>query len=775
MPQQLAVNVENNFTKGLVTEFTGLNFPENAATDTDNCTYGLVGDVTRRLGVNLETNFTSNAIDRTGLAVNTYIWTNVGGDGNTKLLVSQVGGTVYFYSVTAATLTDPLSDQKLASTVDISSFVASGGSFRNTVACEFTNGNGYLFIFHPDCDPVYCTYAAGVVTGTIISVQTRDFIGIVEGTADNFRPPTLSDSHKYNLYNQGWGEQPGWSATSTSSVTIVGTGNATWTIQTGLTIAVNDVVSVSGSTNVPPGFSLTATGLVVSYNTGTGGITINLTSINNSGGGIGRVLNNWSFIHAGVSYINTFQTAASLYPSNAEQWWRYKNSSGVYAPATTLNNITLGTAAAPKGHYIYSAFNKNMNVASGLTTLTTISTTARPTNGTWFQGRVWYTGVSGSFAASGTAPYTTWTENIYFSQIVNTANDFGKCYQVNDPTSEELFDILSTDGGVIVIQGSGTIYRLFPIQNGLIVFAANGVWFITGSQGIGFSATDYTITKLSAVKSISTTSYVDVQGLPYFWNEEGVYAVMPQQGGGLAVQTQTYQTIDTYYSEIPLSSKQYARGDYDPINYTIKWIFKSAEATDVTTRYSFDKILNYNTANKAFYPYTISNSPSSICSINYISGPGGSTTPPASFKHLASYVSSGNKLSFADEHDATYTDWASTSTPSNYISYIVTGYRLRGKAINKFQVQYLQVYARTNGEGLKYKVQGIWDYANTGDTGRWTTMQVASSSSTDYDVIFKRHKIRGNGYSVQFKFTSSTGEPFDLIGWSAVDTVNQGT
>jgi len=51
----------------------------------------------------------------------------------------------------------------------------------------------------------------------------------------------------------------------------------------------------------------------------------------------------------------------------------------------------------------------------------------------------------------------------------------GNCYQVNDPTSDQLFDLLPTDGGVIVIQGCGSIYKLFPLQNALLVFAANGV------------------------------------------------------------------------------------------------------------------------------------------------------------------------------------------------------------------------------------------------------------------------------------------------------------
>ena len=51
MPIVPSASIENNFTAGLKTEFTGLNFPENAATDCDNVIFDMPGDVTRRLGI----------------------------------------------------------------------------------------------------------------------------------------------------------------------------------------------------------------------------------------------------------------------------------------------------------------------------------------------------------------------------------------------------------------------------------------------------------------------------------------------------------------------------------------------------------------------------------------------------------------------------------------------------------------------------------------------------------------------------------------------------
>src|SRR5258708_40334131 len=109
MAQQTSTSVENNFTKGLITESTGLNFPENAATDTDNCTYTLVGNVTRRLGIDYEANYGFLNNSRTGKAISTYKWNNAGGDGRSQLVVQQIGGTLYFYYSSQATIANPIS------------------------------------------------------------------------------------------------------------------------------------------------------------------------------------------------------------------------------------------------------------------------------------------------------------------------------------------------------------------------------------------------------------------------------------------------------------------------------------------------------------------------------------------------------------------------------------------------------------------------------------------------------------------------------------------
>lgn len=769
MPRQPNVSAENNFIGGLKTEFTGLNFPENACTDTDNCIFNRIGNVTRRLGIDFETNRTSAGIDFTGYAQSSFKWDNAGGDGNVKLLAKQVGPKVYFYRYSNATIANPISHQLLASTINLTDFKASGTTTVDPAKeCEFAAGNGYLFIFHPNTEPVACIYEAGVITGQSVLIKTRDFEGLVEvGIADDFRPPGMSTQHDYNLRNQGWTATPAWTATSTT-IMDTGLGVHTWIVQAGLPIAPGNLVTIVGTFlfGSEPIFNAYMSGTVNAY-VGTS-LQLNITSSSN----VGSTANSWTFALVGTGKVTTFQTAVGLLPSNSDVWWNFKNASNVFDPANTAANVTLATAPAPKGAFILDAFNQDRTSISTVPGIAIVSTGGvRPSTGTWFQGRIWYSGVN----AAG------FSESIYFSQIVEVKGQFGKCYQVNDPTSEERFDLLPSDGGIIRIQGCGRIFKLFPIQNGMLVFAANGVWFITGSQGIGFTANDYTITKISSIQTIASTSFVDVQGLPVWWNEEGIYTVSPaQQGGGpseriagLSVTSLTLPTISSFYEEVPLTSKRYARGDYNPLTYTIQWTYRDSEETDVTSRYQFNRILNFNTSIQAFYPWTIATSETAphVNGVVYIVAPGGSTSPDPTFKYITSYTSGIEQITFSEEIDTTYKDWETQIIGIDYTSSFITGYKLHGAAQRKFQPTYVYMYSN-NEENTAYRIQGIWNYANSGNSGKFSAIQQVEIEVENFDKIFRRHKIRGHGVVLQLKVLSVTGQPFDIMGWSIFETIN---
>lgn len=711
MPRQTQTTVDNNFRNGLITEATALNFPDNACTETFNCEFNANGSVSRRLGFDFEPSFQTKTIDRSNSAINSYLWKNVSGNGDVTVVVVQVGSTVYFYRlVEGATF----SSGAVSSTVTL--VPVAGAPDPATVEAQFSDGNGLLFITHPSCEPIRVSYniTTDVATPTNIIIKIRDFEG---ATADPFavdeRPIStfagLNNSHLYNLLNQGWN-------------------------------AVN---------------------------------------------------------------LAAWDTPQTTMPSNSDIMWRFKDASGNFDPSSTsIARITAGNTPAPKGHYVLTLSLQNRDGISGTVGVANTTTgSQRPSISAFFAGRVFYGGIN----------FVGFNSTVYFTQIIERPEQYAFCYQANDPTSENLFDLLPSDGGAITIPDAGTIYKLVPLQGGLGVFAANGVWFISGSQGIGFTATDYTVQRVGLIPTLSATSFVNVAGWPAWWNAEGIYIIDPSggqafgQGSQLpAIKNITYSTIKDFYDAIPVNSKRLARGAYDRLNGRIRWIYRATDTVQITNLYEFDRILNFNVNTGAFYPWTITDSPVKVNSLviadtivgtvstDIVTANAGadnvvdlSSNQVISFsssglerspfdKYLVSYPDSGSyKFTFANKSSADYLDWFTFDfLGRSYDSHFITGYKIRGDAIRKFQSNWVRIFSETTLP-VAYTFQGIWDYALTGSgTGRWSAQQHISHSNTDYFTNSARLKVRGHGKALQFRVGSVTGEPFEISGWSAYQSAN---
>lgn len=717
MPRQASVAVDNNFKQGLVTQATGLNFPPNACTETFNCEFNFDGSVQRRLGFDYEHNFINNTINRTDRAISTYLWRNVAGNGDVSVAVAQIGLTIFFYRIIfGAAFSGGIS----GSTVTLTP-VAGAAANAQGLEVQYSDGNGFLFVTHPYCDPVRISYDINTdnVVATTITIQIRDFEG---ATADPFavdeRPTSsfvaLNANHLYNLLNQGW-----------NAVQL-----AAW------------------------------------------------------------------------------DTAQPTMPSNSDIMWRFRNATDdIDFSNPSLARVITGNTPAPKGHFVMPLTNQNRDLYSGTVGVASTTTgSQRPSVSAFFAGRVFYAGIN----------FIGYNSKIYFTQIVERDTQYGNCYQVNDPSSQDLFDLLPNDGGVISIPDAGTIYKLIAVPGGLGVFAANGVWFISGSSGIGFSATDYTVQRVALIPTLSATSFVNVGGYPAWWNAEGIYIFAPSSDGGggtfgqgsqlPVVKSLTYSTIKDFYDQIPLSSKRFARGAFDRLNGRIKWIYRTGEATEqVNSIYEFDGILNFNINTGAFYPWTIADFPVKINSILIADAEAGSISvtnvtvnggvdnvqdnsgndviiftasgavSAPTTKYLISYPDTGtHQFSWAENITTTYRDWFSFNGDGiNFDSYFITGFKILGQAIQKFQSNWVRVFSRTE-EDVSYHFQSIWDYAATGSgTGRWSVKQLINHTDTDYTTSSKRLKVRGHGLAMQFKVSSLDGEPFDIVGWSAQNSVNQ--
>ena len=717
MARSAAISVQNNFSRGRITEATGLNFPENAVIDEDNCIFNHNGDVTRRKGFDFESNYTNLSVTRLDTAITEYVWTSVGGTGTTSFVVLQVGTTLYFYETQA---TSSISASRKTFTQDLTSYFTSGAINPGSKRCEFDSGNGLLFVVHPEMEPIYIEYISSTdtITATQIDLKIRDVEGVEDNLEVDEQPSVITNEHQYNLYNQGW-------------------------------------VRTAENNHSNPAGGMTAYQYWVDYG----------------------------------------NTDVGNYPSNADVWWLFKNTSEILDRAW-FDRIDTGNTPAPKGYYILDAFNQDRSTASGISGLTTTSCSCRPNSVAFFASRVWYAGVDSE----------GFNNRVYFSQVIEKNSQIGLCHQANDPTSEENADLLATDGGVIVIPEIANVVKLFALESTILIFATNGLWAIAGTEGISFRANDFSVIKVSGIDAINGSNFVDVEGFPMWWNAQGIYTVRPNEvGGNLQVSSLTDRTIDeNFYDSIPSISKKTAKGVFDTVKRRVLWLYRSTQSADVDNQLDYDKVLLFDVVSQAFFTWSLPTT-SGLPRVNGfvdIKGPTSGTSEedvtdssgivvtdsssttvttnvaidaldPSEIYYIVTTLSSGitHNLTFAQEEDTRYLDWYThDSTGTNYTSYGVGGYQIHGDGQRKVYNKYVIVFMKTETDA-SMRIQGLWDYAQNEASNRYGTLQEAyGTKGTNFSYQKRKLRFRGSGTVFQYRFESTQGKPFTFVGWSLYET-----
>ena len=735
MPRSGGIVVDNSFVKGLVTEATGLSFPEDACTETYDCIFKKTGEVTRRKGFEYEPSYSLFTLtaSRNDSAVSSFRWTGAGGDGNSSFVVTQVGRYIYFYAVN-----DSLSSAKHATSIDLNTFAVAGilNPFEKPVS--FAQGDGKLFVVGQHIEPFYVMYTpstdtltAGAQTQITIEVRDtegdeQDTYGIDQRPAETLTTDTAAvNAHLYNLMNQGWAEK----------------------------------VLTDGTP-------------------------------------------------ARENPVKYWDAGGDL-PSSSDRWWQLKNTTDKMDNAQK-DVFPLTSSEVPKGHFIFNAFDVDRSTVTGsdesasdrsfddlwgrggltnkASTLSTKSTNFRPSSVAFYASRVWYAGVND----------TDYNTTIYFSRLLTEDEHIGQCYQEQDPTSEDFYEALPTDGGFITIPEIGNIVSMFEAQNSLIVFATNGIWKIQGSEGIGFTATDYSVNKISSVQNVDNQSFVLLNGVPAWINNEGVWLLQQDQTlGSVNVTSLSKDTIQSFFEDIPSSSLPYIQGTYNPRERLVYWLYRSTEAVNLDGQYEYDRCLVFNTETGAFYPWKL-NTDSGVKVLSVITSVGFSTITEeadvvvgaddvidssivnVTADVLTSVSVSGtmkllvednaNRITWAEQYDTSYLDWTTAKgTGKNYSSYFISGYRVRGEAIRGINTTYVRVHSRVQ-DNSSVRIQGVWDYY-TSDGARWSSPQQGYKTKVNGQYSDRRLKIRGYGLALQLRFASEQGKPFNVIGWSSMDTV----
>ena len=746
----MAVKTEKvfrSFVKGLITEASPLTFPENASIDEQNFVLNRDGSRSRRLGLDYEGTYAKTS---TGLTADDlkegkqsfHRWDTPSGTSSVAIGVVRVKNKLWFV--------DLLTSAPSANLLNGGSALTITGLSNNNIETAVINNQ--LIIVSKDLDkPVLLSYNASTdtVTQSTVDIKVRDIWGLADGLADDERPATLSDEHKYNLRNQGWNE---------------------------------NIVTKGG----------------------------------------------------GDALDETF-TSLSVYPSNSDSWTLGKisdSSSADYEKfdPTVLEKNSQSRYQVSRGSIVIDAFDRGSSRENGtdVTGLNSDTETGNISSIASYAQRIFYSGIDSS-VTDGDSKSPNYSGYIFFTKVVTSNDDLGKCYQEADPTDPGINDIIDSDGGTIQIPEATRIVKIMSAQSSLLVFAENGVWEVYGDTG-GFIATSFQTSKISTNGVLNPKSIVNVNGNFVYWSKAGIYLLTVDAAGGrFRAESISLTTIQSLYLQIPDIGKNNCKGFYDEKENRVRWLYNDSDDTSYTNNNyinRYTKELIYDLTLQAWYTNTFSDlATGSPYVADYIEVPGyavssfdqavlvsdGNTVIDSSSNTVVttedlllnrssqfSYLTiQGTSFTISKFNNLAFKDWETEDgTGANYSSYLVTGYELFNDVMRDKQTPYVFFYFTRTEDGYTQsgadlllnnqsscKVQAQWNWADSANSGKWGTEfqayrllrhYIPSGSGDPFDygdgVIVTKNKLRGSGKTLSLKISSEEGKDMKLLGWGVPAT-----
>lgn len=529
---------------------------------------------------------------------------------------------------------------------------------------------------------------------------------------------------------------------------------------------------------------------------------------------------NWSNAN-----IDLTKSVLGVFPSLSDIWYLARNSDPTtgsynsYNPGylTSTNSFN---SRAPKGAAILDAFfrgNSRRAFANTLNLPDDKETGAFSTIAS-YSGRLFYSGVASNVVGRDESS-PNYNGYLFFTQVITSNEELGKCYQVNDPSAEDISDVVASDGGTIQIPEATKILKILPVKGSLLVFAENGIWEVFGGNG-GFTATSFQVSKVSSIGALSARSVVEVNGSVFVWTNAGIFLLTEDQvSGRYQAENISLPTIQKLYNSIPEDGKVNSTGFYDERENKVRWLYNSIEDYNNNSSVNtYNKELILDLTLQAFSTNTFS---SLEVSSPYICGYIGFPSIITSVAEAEVYVGNDRVLITGNEsvvitsnqtvgrasqygyltlkesfftisrlNNTNFVDWeAADNIGVDYESYLITGYEIVGDASRRKQAPYILCFFKKTESGFDSELslenasscilQAQWDWSNSPKSGKWGipfqayrfarpyfALGASDTFDTGEEVIVTKNKIRGSGKALSLKFSSEPRKDMVLLGWA---------
>ena len=817
--------------KGLHTESNQLGWPEGYTTYERN--YELLRDGSRRRRKGLAKE--AGGADYFTIArlygadkVQTHIWRNVAGDPSQDFYVLRCGDYLYFGDAAETVSTTWLEGDN--SSVYLPLFFVDGATTEQTTNAPvtFSQGRGRLLVSGQYIYPFYVDYENGQIKATRIIIKIRDFTTLEDGTAIDNEPGTLSEDHYYNLLNRGWtntyldshksdlSRYPGrnsiwWRGFRRKGDSTVGANsvrpddyNKEWNSDKLAAEAFGQSSAPVGSlfldpTNTEGGTTSGSTESTVNISTWTEDVgpgdvdywDVTITTDAAHGYAVGDT---FAIVNNKFSYFARFPSERKKV---TDEWVEDDFQTIVDASldgtwtalaGTTGSTLVFRWRTSHAGRLDgfleqYDALGQVGVPGSESSTILRRSTGAVHGDSwqavAWFAGRAWYAGMLNS----------EFNDYVFFSQVVDGPEKYGKCYQQADPTDENYNALVSTDGGHLIIPGMGGVIGMESLRNSLILFGRDGVWSIEGGQG-GFTPESFRVRKLSESGASSIDGVLKVEDTMMYTGSGGIYIIAPNQYTGLLeVQNVIKDTIQTYWTSIQTEQQKHVQAMYDDAQRRVYLLYGATDAS-----YAMSNMLIFDVDAQAWFVYEFESSG------DYALLTGGAIPAvddaSTNKKMKFIYTSRQDRVVVADFDQSDFVDFNGNESPTPIM---FTGWEGLGDPQSRKQAPIITVFNGRTETGLESdgaggynavnpgstRMQGWWDFTTdiTEDpreavTGKKTDRQevyrnprhwapITPFDMNGYPVLVTRNKLRGRGRVLQLRFEGKAGHDSHILGYTA--------